>query len=291
MMNADFSKDSSKQVALLELEGDGNNVAGYDLTKVDGGVSAVRTLEQAQNPIIYEFTKVGDGFCRDSNNNIHDYISFFSIVDVDACKAKCEECPGQSQAAGRELRGIAHLSNGCFCHLEEGGFFDASDCTGATASHIAETGTGAICNLGPPISAECWKVVDSNLQCPTLAPSTSPTETLTPTVQPTLAPTNANTKAGKVAKVSKVNGIVDLQVQEMKSSGSSVSISPHVVRGEMRGRVERLEGFPLPTFYISQHKVEFELVNVGRARWQHGVRMNINFVGLWGDHIWQHGQS
>ena len=41
----------------------------------------------------------------------------------------------------------------------------------------------------------------------------------------------------------------------------------------------RLEVFPLPTptFYISQHKVEFELVNVGRAHWQHGVRMNINF--------------
>jgi len=147
---------------------------------------------------------------------------------VDACKAKCEECPGQGQAADRELRGIAYLSNGCFCLLEEGGFFDASDCTGATASRIAETGTGAICNLGPPISAECWKVVDSNLQCPTLAPSTSPTETLTPTAQPTSAPTNANTKSGKVAKVGKANGIVDLQVQEMKSGGSSVSISPRV---------------------------------------------------------------
>jgi len=44
----------------LLSSGDGNNVAGYDLTKVDGGVSTVRTLEQAQDPIIYEFTKVGD---------------------------------------------------------------------------------------------------------------------------------------------------------------------------------------------------------------------------------------
>ena len=94
MMNVDLDIDSnsSKQVALLDGDGDGKNVANYDydFTKVDGGVSTVRTLdrtlEQLQD-IVYDFTKVGDGFCTDSNNNFHDFIGFFGIADVDACKA------------------------------------------------------------------------------------------------------------------------------------------------------------------------------------------------------------
>eukprot|EP00984_Skeletonema_dohrnii_P014581 scaffold6143_cov147-Skeletonema_dohrnii-CCMP3373.AAC.14 len=183
MRNADFSKDSSKQVALLDLEGDGNNVAGYDLTKVDGGVSTVRTLEQAQDPIIYDFTKVGDGACRDSNNNDFDLILFRFIADVDACKAQCAQCPGQGQAADRELRGIYYFtaSRQCSCLLDDGGLFDKAVCPGAIYRDTTKTGTGAIC-LFPASGRECWK-----------------------------------------------------------------------------------------------HKVEVELVNVRRARWQHGVRMNIYF--------------
>ena len=55
MMTADLNIDSSKQVAvaLLDGDGDGKNVANYDFTKVDGGVSTVRTL---QEPISYTFT-------------------------------------------------------------------------------------------------------------------------------------------------------------------------------------------------------------------------------------------
>eukprot|EP00984_Skeletonema_dohrnii_P006337 scaffold2263_cov76-Skeletonema_dohrnii-CCMP3373.AAC.2 len=309
MMNANLNIDSSKQVAvaLLELEGDGNNAAGYDLTKVDGGVSTVRTLEQGQDPIIYEFTKVGNGKCTDSNNNEFVVFWFHGSLHVDECKTQCGECPGQGQAAGRELRGFFYWYGNCYCLLDDGGLFDKSVCTGASYA-FSGSGTGAICKVDPLGwgSAECWKVVDSNLQCPTPAPtneptsspsmsptqspstaptappsmaptasptappsmaptasptappsiaptasptappSMAPTETPTknptalPTVQPTSAsaPTNANTKSGKVAKVAKANGIVDLQVQEMKSGGSSVSISPHVVRGEMRGGVE-----------------------------------------------------
>ena len=219
MRNADLGIDSdgSKQVAvaLLELEGDGNNVAGYDFTKVDGGVSTARTLEQSQISIIYELTKVGDGVCKDSNNNFFDsIIYYFGTADVDACKAKCGECPGQGQAAGRELRGITCFENidRCTCYLDDGGLFSnkksvcvtpGSDSDNdAVGSDSAKAGTGAVCNLAPTTIAECWKVVDSNLQCttpaptnePTSAPSTSPspTETLTPTALPTSAPTNAN---------------------------------------------------------------------------------------------------
>mmetsp|Transcript_29999 Transcript_29999/g.51243 ORF Transcript_29999/g.51243 Transcript_29999/m.51243 type:complete len:411 (+) Transcript_29999:179-1411(+) len=285
MMNVDLDIDSNKQVALLDGDGDGMNVANYDLTKVDGGVSTVRTLEESTS---YTFTNVGDGACVDSNNNQFDRITFPGIADVDECKAKCGECPGQGQAAGRELRGIYLFTfsgaSDCSCLLDNGGLFDVSVCIGAFDAFSSNSGTGAICNLSFQASTrKCWKVVDSNLKCPgeptneptsspsmspTKSPSTAPTASLTappsmaPTASPTappsksptnkpttLAPTNkpttasptsspTNSKSAKVAKkvksskVSEVNQLgaaANMQVQEMKSGGSSFSISRPLV--------------------------------------------------------------
>ena len=250
MMNVDLGiadSDSSKQVALLDGDGDGKNVANYDFTKVDGGVSTVRTLEQLQ-AIVYDFTYVGNGLCADSNNNFHDFIAFSSIADVDECKAQCALCPGQGQAAGRALRGFFYGSGACACLLDNGDPYNLSDCSGAFNAYSLYAGTGAICNLALG-NAECWKVVDSNLQCPTPAPTNKPT-TLAPTNKPTTAsPTNkpttasptsspTNSKSAKVAKkvksskVSEVNQLgaaANMQVQEMKSGGSSFSISRPLV--------------------------------------------------------------
>jgi len=272
MMNVDLAIDSnsSKQVALLDGDGDGKNVANYDLTKVDGGVSTVRTL-QAPPPISYTFTNVGDGQCSDSNNNYYDFIKFSGIANVDACKAKCEECPGQGQAAGRALLGFFYgTDDACYCLLDKGGLFDASVCSGAVLALSSSLGTGAICNLLFPISIwECWKVVDSNLQCPgaptneptsspsmspTKSPSTAPTAsptappsmapTASPTAPPSIAPTASptssptNSKSAKVAKkvksskateVNQLGAAANMQVQEMKSGGSSFSISRPLV--------------------------------------------------------------
>mmetsp|Transcript_27675 Transcript_27675/g.35609 ORF Transcript_27675/g.35609 Transcript_27675/m.35609 type:complete len:372 (-) Transcript_27675:262-1377(-) len=257
MMNVDLGiadSDSSKQVALLDGDGDGKNVANYDFTKVDGGVSTVRTLEQGQNPtIIYDFTYVGNGACTDSNNNVHDYIYFTATANLDECKAQCGACPGQGQAAGRELRGLVYGNGICNCLLDDGDLFTESVCPGALSSGSNLSGTGAICNLTCLGTRECWKVVDSNLQCPTPAPTNEPTSspsmsptkspstapTASPTAPPSIAPTESptsaatNSKSAKVAKkvksseateVNQLGAAANMQVQEMKSGGSSFSI-------------------------------------------------------------------
>ena len=205
MMNVNLGiGDSSKQVALLDGDGDGNNVANYDFTEVGGSGGGGMPSERSLQSTSYTFTRVGDGGCRDSSYKAFDLIGFDGIADVDACKAKCEECPGQGQAAGKELRGFYHDDANCYCYVENGGMFDKSVCNGAIVGYNLNSGTGAICNVNPPDNGECWKVCEENEECPTPAPTNKPLPTPAPTNKPTtLAPTALPTNKPTTASPTK----------------------------------------------------------------------------------------
>eukprot|EP00985_Skeletonema_marinoi_P016739 scaffold9033_cov120-Skeletonema_marinoi.AAC.1 len=186
MMNVDLAIDSnsSKQVAvaLLDGDGDGKNVANYDFTKVDGGVSTVRTLEESTS---YTFTEatlfeqfVGDNECFDSQSQsrFYPYIRYGSVSSAEECGDMCSMCPGNDQG-GLVLRGFMYFGqcNECECLVDfDSNGFDKTVCEGADFAYDANEGSGEIVNTTPFPDVQCWKVSSPSVAQPSDQPSDLP---------------------------------------------------------------------------------------------------------------------
>eukprot|EP00984_Skeletonema_dohrnii_P012638 scaffold5155_cov80-Skeletonema_dohrnii-CCMP3373.AAC.2 len=218
---------SSNQVAVIDSGGKIDD--GYDITGGGGGgLSSDRTLQLIE----YDFVYFGPGVCTDSNNNYFDSVVYIDrlIGGAEACAEKCGDCPGprQGQVAYRKLLGFTYyddddefgFGNQCVCHLEKGPDFDEDLCPwfGINVRNENE-GTGPICNSDRGGGGwECWMVDDPNSVCTTSAPTNDPT------AKPSKTGKAAKTKTKNAANVG-----TNLQVQEMKSRGSSyASITPLV---------------------------------------------------------------
>ncbi len=200
-MKVGIGSGSSKQLAVVE-EGEGKIVAGYDFTKAKvgsgvggGGLSPTpnRALTLAQDPVSYEFTKFGDGECKDAKYRTYDIIAFGFGVDeyntrADACGVKCSECPGQGQIDSGTLRGFSIFSNTCYCLIDDSSYFTSDACPSASYFEGSGAGKGPISQtliydddgfVASGRMEECWKA-DIKTKQPTASPSLEPSVSTQP---------------------------------------------------------------------------------------------------------------